>query len=82
MGVKNTLLDLNDHLFEQMERLNDDNLVNGELEAELKRAKAMSSIAQQIINNGSLVLAANKLNSNYENTGTVPRILIGNKKES
>ena len=34
--MKNTLADLNNHLFEQMERLNDDDLNNEELDKEIK----------------------------------------------
>lgn len=54
MGKKNTLNDLNDHLFEMLERLNDDDLEGEELEKELKRARGMSNIAAQIIENGRL----------------------------
>lgn len=52
--MKNTLQDLNDHLFEQLERLNDDDLSDDQLERELKRAEGMTRIAMQIISNGEL----------------------------
>lgn len=52
--MKNTLGDLNNHLFEQLERLNDEDLDDDALERELKRADGMSKIAQQIIQNGEL----------------------------
>ena len=54
---RNTLNDLNNHLFMQLERLNDEELKDDELQKEISRAKAVSSIAAQIINNGSLVLS-------------------------
>lgn len=59
--TKNTLGDLNNHLFEQMERLNDDDLTDEELTKEIKRADAMSDIATQVIDNASLVLKAHKV---------------------
>lgn len=52
--MKNKLNDLNNHLFEQMERLNDEDLSSEELEREIKRAKAMSSIASNIVSNADL----------------------------
>jgi len=75
MGVKNTLLDLNNHLFEQMERLNDDDLTEEELTKEIKRADAMKGIAQEIIQNATLVLKATKLNQ--ESDSAAPRLLTG-----
>lgn len=39
--MKNTLTDLNNHLFEQMERLNDDGLDDAQLDKELRRAEGM-----------------------------------------
>lgn len=36
--MKNTLADLNNYLFESIERLNDDGLTNEELEKEIKRS--------------------------------------------
>ena len=55
---KNKLIDLNDHLFEQLERLNDDDLTGDQLDQEIKRAQAMSNCASKIIDNASLALKA------------------------
>lgn len=56
--MKNKLTDLNNHLFEQLERLNDDDLEGDALTREIKRAQAMSTCAGQIIDNASLALKA------------------------
>lgn len=56
--TKNTMSDLNNHLFEQLERLNDLELSGPKLEEEMKRAKAITSVASRIIQNGELVLKA------------------------
>lgn len=52
--MKNTLSDLNNHLFEQLERLNDDDLKGEAFETEIKRSEKMAKLAQQIIKNGEL----------------------------
>ena len=39
--MKNTLSDLNNYLFESIERLNDDSLSDEELEKEIKRSEAV-----------------------------------------
>lgn len=56
--TKNKMTDLNDHLFAQLERLGDEDMAAEELEAEIKRAKAVSGLAQQIIANADLGLRA------------------------
>ena len=52
--MKNTLSDLNNHLFEQLERLNDEDLTDEEIDRELRRADGMTRIAEKIIQNGEL----------------------------
>lgn len=56
--MKNTLGDLNNHLFAQIERLGDEDLKGEDLQEEINRAKAVSDIATQIISNGALALKA------------------------
>lgn len=56
--TKNKMTDLNDHLFAELERLGDEDMDTSQLEDEIKRAKAVSGIAQQIIANADLGLRA------------------------
>lgn len=58
--MKNTLGDLNNYLFAQLERLSDKSLKGEELKEEINRAKTVSDVASKIIDNGSLVLEAKK----------------------
>lgn len=74
--ARNKLGDLQNHLFEQLERLNDDTLSGEQLETELKRAKVVASVASQIIANGHLVLKAVQLKEDHMNADIqVPKML-------
>ena len=76
--MKNTLGDLNNHLFAQLERLSDEELTGDKLLEEINRAKSVTSVASQIIATGSLVLEAKKLVDDRMNANTVlPKMLEG-----
>lgn len=76
--MKNTLGDLNNHLFSQLERLSEEDLTGEKLADEINRAKAVTSVASQIIANGSLVLEARRLADDRMNADTkIPKMLEG-----
>lgn len=74
--MRNTLTDLNNHLFAQLERLSDEDLKGEELKEELQRSSAVSKVAQNIINNGSLVLQAQKFkDEKLDVESEIPKLL-------
>lgn len=75
--MKNTLADLNNYLFESIERLNDDSLDADELEKEIKRSKAIQDVAKNIIDNGNLALQFKKHMDAYGQDSDVEIPLLG-----
>lgn len=63
--MRNTLGDLNNHLFAQLERLGDEDLTGEKLQEEIERAQSITQVACQIISNGKLVLEAIKVKDEY-----------------
>ena len=63
--MKNTLTDLNNYLFEQLERLNDDEMDEKQLDRELKKADAIVKIGDAIIHNGELAYKTMKHMDEY-----------------
>lgn len=63
--MENKLTDLNNILFEQIERLNDDDLHGEALKQQIKRSQAIESVAGMIIANANTVLKAEKLKMEY-----------------
>lgn len=76
MGMKNKLIDLHNHLFEQLERLNDSDLKGDALKTEIERSKAITSVAREIISNGNLVLDA-QIALSERNIDKIPTMLEG-----
>lgn len=76
--MKNTLLDLNNHLFAQLERLGDEDLKDDALKSEIERSKAIQGIAAQAINNAKLVLDAEKLKTEYGGNVSLPKMMGSN----
>ena len=75
-GVRNKLSDLSNHLFEQMERLNNAILKGEDLKEEVSRTNAMTNISMQLIEVGKLQLEAKKLVADFRGTDEkMPRLL-------
>lgn len=84
--MKNTILDLNDILFEQIERLNDDDLTEEQIQKEMKRTDAIYKISMQIIENGKLALKTmehrDEYSYGYDNgMKQLPDMLASNRKK-
>lgn len=58
--MKNTLGDLNNHLFAELERLGDEDLKGEKLIEEISRAKSIADVSTQIISNAHVILQAEK----------------------
>ena len=79
--MKNKLLDLNNHLFAQLERLSDEDISADDLAKEVSRTDAVVKIATQIIDTANVAIDAAKLvaadGGNFHNM--IP--MIGGKNE-
>lgn len=54
--MKNDLGDLNNYLFETLERLLDEDLTDEQMQREIARSHAVTSVAEAVIHNGELAL--------------------------
>jgi len=74
--MKNKLVDLNNHLFAQLERLSDEELKGEELAVEMNRAKAVTGVAKEIVANGKLALDVQKaVTERYVEGESLPKML-------
>lgn len=78
--MRNTLNDLNNALFEQLERLQDDEAMKDDaaFEKEITRSKAITNIASQIIQNGNLSLRACQYAAEYGGDAKKPVLEMTN----
>ncbi|WP_338952386.1 hypothetical protein [Fusobacterium nucleatum] len=56
--MKNTLNDLNNYLFAQLERLDEEDISEEKLNSEIMRAKAIVGVASAIISNADVAMQA------------------------
>lgn len=73
----NSLVDLNNHLFAQLERLNNKDIKGDQLKDEIQRAKAITDVAAKIIDNADTILSAKKLQAETlgRSNVTMPKML-------
>lgn len=74
--MKNTLSDLNNYLFEQIERLQDNDLTDTQLDQEIKRAEAVRKTADTIIQNASLAYRAFSAAREYDSNVDTKQIAM------
>ncbi|CAK2389035.1 hypothetical protein [Vibrio crassostreae] len=63
--MKNKLVDLNNHLFAQMECLSDENITDDKLNEEINHSKTLTTVSRQIIDNVRLALDTKKFRTEY-----------------
>jgi len=63
--MKNTLTDLNNYLFEAIERLTDEDMDTDQMEIEMQRAAAITKVSETIIRNGELALKVAQTQNEY-----------------
>lgn len=56
--ARNKIIDLNDYLFAQLERLSDESLNEEALNKEIRRTASLTDVADRIIKGGDLLLRA------------------------
>lgn len=73
---RNTLSDLNNHLFATLERLGDESLDAEQTKMEIERAKAIKDVAGAVVSNSRLMLNAMEFRSQYgDEGGSIPKML-------
>ncbi len=75
--MKNQLIDLNNHLFAQMERLSDESLSEQEVQLEIGRSKAVAMVSKQIVDNARLALDAQQFSTEYAGRTELPEMIGG-----
>lgn len=75
--AKQSLADLNDYLFAQMDALTNPDLTAEELDKEIDRSKAIQGIAKTIIDGANVALQAQKHMDEYGKEGNIVIPLIG-----
>ncbi len=59
------LTQLNEHLFNQLERLSNEDLTPDELEHEIKRTSAITKLSKEVVDAGALAVSAEKLRQEF-----------------
>lgn len=74
--MKNKPVDLNNHLFMAIERLNDESINGDQLKEEIERGRAISGLAKQVIDQQKNIISAENLRREGSD-GRLPTLLGG-----
>lgn len=66
--IHNKMTDLNDLLFAQLERINDESLKGKEFDREIERSKAIAAVAGVITKNAEIAVKAAQIVSERQST--------------
>ena len=79
--MKNSMLDLHNHLMAQIETLGDEDLRGEELQEAIQRSQAMTKVAGTMIANAAVVLKAEQMRreAQIDPDEPLPPMLTGNK---
>lgn len=80
--MKNQLENLNEYLFDTLDRITNDDLTGDELNQEINRSETIVKVAKAIIDNGSLALQAMKHLDEYGRGNQIDIPLLGIKAEN
>lgn len=79
--MKNKLVDLNNHLFAQLERLGQEDLTAEQIAQEVERAGAIVGVAEQIAKAADLQLKAATLVANHGDRFRAPLAMLAGPTE-
>lgn len=72
--ARNTLDDLNNHLFAQLEKLMDDDVTPEQMDKEIARSKAVTAVAETIVRNGELAFKVVQHLNEYRTDGELTHL--------
>lgn len=76
---RNSLMDLTNLIFEEIERISDEELTGDALDAEIRRGHAIGKLAETVIHSGDLMLQTAKFrDSQMDVSARMPQLLDSN----
>ena len=75
--MRNSLTDLNEYLFQQLDALSNESLTGEALEREIERSRAIQGIAKTVIEGANVALNAKKHMDEYGSGDTVEIPMLG-----
>lgn len=75
--MRNTITDLNEYLFQQLDALSNESLTGEALDREIERSRAIQGIAKTVIDGANIALQAKKHMDEYGTGDSVEIPMLG-----